>query len=186
MGYICYDAGMDQGLHDFRIENDSVVLLSFADGTRQRVAPKDLDCYLTADEVNKVQAAMRLRKQFMRRVLPPTAMIILLGSIAGLGVYDVTRLAQPASEANTPAVTGEAPGWLPSLAPVQSSPPRATMPIKPVSDSRATTKPVSAVPPALPTSGPNSSADTTHSKEQSAAPTQLKTVKSVVDAVLDQ
>lgn len=81
---------MQQALSDFRVENESVIFLAFSDGSKYRVSPSDLTKYLQPKDIQRVQEALALRKQFMKRVLPPTAMMVLFVSAvmfaqAGMG-----------------------------------------------------------------------------------------------------
>lgn len=84
---------MQPALADFRIESDRVIFLAFADGRRYRVSPGELDRFLQRDDLRRVRRALRLRQQFIQRVLPPTVVVVLLVGIFGLGRYDVYRVA---------------------------------------------------------------------------------------------
>jgi hypothetical protein len=85
---------MQQTLTDFRIESDRVVCLTFGNGCSYRVDAKDLDRFLSSQDLRRVRRALRLRQQFMQRVLPPTILVILLAAIIGLGRYDVYQAAR--------------------------------------------------------------------------------------------
>lgn len=81
-------------LSSYSIEADHRVLLSFFDGTNVRCRPDDLTQYLTGPDLEKVNQALKLRKDFIKRVLPPTAMVLLLGATIALGRYDYHRYQQ--------------------------------------------------------------------------------------------
>jgi hypothetical protein len=85
---------MQQALADFRIESDRVVYLAFADGRSYRVSPGDLDRFLKEEDLHRVRRALRVRRQFMRRILPPTALILVVAGIIGVGRYDMYQVSQ--------------------------------------------------------------------------------------------
>lgn len=85
---------MARVLSDFRIESDTVVLLSFLDGASFRVRRNELDEYLNPRDLAKVEEALSLRRRFIKDVLPPTALVLMLAATAALGSYDAKRLAQ--------------------------------------------------------------------------------------------
>jgi hypothetical protein len=83
---------MQEALADFRIESDAVIWLSFVNGATYRVNPDDLEHYLERDDLLRIRRAISLRNQFMRRVLPPTIMVLLAVGIIGLGGHDMQRV----------------------------------------------------------------------------------------------
>jgi len=111
---------MQRTLADFRIESDQVVCLTFTNGCSYRVDAKDLDRFLSRQDLRRVQRALQLRRQFMQRISPPTALVLVLVAIVGLGRYDVYRVTHswlvPASSKATmttsktlPAPAGQSP-----------------------------------------------------------------------------
>ena len=88
---------MGSSLADFRIENDRIVVLSFKDGSLRRVRVDHLDEFLGIDDVVKVREALQLRQKFIRRVLPPTAIFVLVAAVVGMGGYDYHRYSQEKS-----------------------------------------------------------------------------------------
>jgi cytoskeletal protein RodZ len=92
---------MTRTLSDFRIENEKVVLLSFVDGHRCRVNPADLHRYLSEPDLLKVEEALQLRKHFMKRILPPTVMALLVSAVIGVGGYDVYRMSNMVTHKDT-------------------------------------------------------------------------------------
>ncbi|HEX7259841.1 MAG TPA: hypothetical protein VF272_02830 [Candidatus Saccharimonadia bacterium] len=82
---------MSYPLHDFRIENENLILLSFANGTTARVQPNDLAEYLSKPDLARVTKAMSARRKFIKRVLPPTAVVLLSASILALGAHDARQ-----------------------------------------------------------------------------------------------
>ncbi len=122
---------MALALNDFSIESENTIVLSFHDGTRRRVRLDDLNQYLSHDDVVRIKRSLAIRKNFIKKVLPPGAMVLLLGATVALGWYDIQRLAQiieqkrdpvmtdVANQAQTPPLTGETlretPGEAPAL-----------------------------------------------------------------------
>jgi hypothetical protein len=96
-------------LANFSVEDDNNVLLKFLDGTHIRVHPADVSRHLKGEDLAKVNRALKLRKHFIDKILPPGAAVLLLGVVIALGSYDVHRLAelrrQPAA-AGSSAVGG--------------------------------------------------------------------------------
>lgn len=90
---------------DFRIENDRVVLLSFTDGRSCRVDPNDLHRHLNEPDLARVQEALQVRRQFIKRILPPTAMTVLVICVIGLGGYDAYRMSQMVPSIQKPEQT---------------------------------------------------------------------------------
>jgi hypothetical protein len=125
---------MHEALADFRIENDSVVLLSFTDGSSYRVDPKDLDRYVSQRDVAAIRRALRLRQQFITRVLPPTLMLLLAAAIIGVGSHDMQRvqamlhpstgqtIGAKAAHTVPAATTSKSSHSLPATAPVATTP----------------------------------------------------------------
>lgn len=94
---------MTHALHDFRIENENLILLSFSNGTSARVCRDDLERYLSKPDLAKVNKAMSQRRKFMKRVLPPTAVFLLSASILALGAHDARQLMNQWKPAESPA-----------------------------------------------------------------------------------
>jgi hypothetical protein len=129
---------MHQALADFRIESDRVIFLKFADGRSCRVNPGDLGRFLHQDDVRRVRQALRLRRQFMRRILPPTALILLAAGIIGFGRYDIDQVSHgwlapppaaeqqtskpvPASTVPLPAAQSTSPSSAPAATPAKNA-----------------------------------------------------------------
>ncbi len=88
-------------LTDFRIENDNVIMLSFSNGSKYRVNEPDLAQFLSLQDLAKVKKAMAKRHTFMKRVLPPTAVILLASGIMTAGAGDVQHLMLLRSKTST-------------------------------------------------------------------------------------
>lgn len=76
-----------QRLSNFSIETDSVVLLHFQDGQEQRVPVSQLPQHLYDSDLKRVNAAMRLRHDFIRTHLPKMGLMVLV--ILGLAAVVV-------------------------------------------------------------------------------------------------
>ncbi len=85
---------MTHSLANFSIENENSILLFFLDGSVRRAQPSELPNILAESDLKKVNKALNLRKTFIKKVLPPGAMILLLSASLALGIYDIGRLAQ--------------------------------------------------------------------------------------------
>lgn len=167
---------MQQALADFRIESDRVIFLTFADGRSCRVSPGDLGRFLNQDDVRRVRRALRLRRQFMRRVLPPTAIILLVVGIIGFGRYDIDRISHswlapaPAAE-RQPSMQAPVSTLPPSgvrstsssSAPTATSPAKAGTPATPQATSGKQVVPAAKGPQSQPTKG-------THPTPSNSAP----------------
>ena len=135
---VWYHRAMQQALADFRIESDRVVFLAFTDGRSYRVSPNDLERFLGQDDLQRVRRALRLRQQFLRRILPPTAVILVVVGIIGFGRYDMDRVSHgwpapqsPASQQQVsttnpaPASTPASPSTAAGTPTSQANPPTA-------------------------------------------------------------
>ena len=85
---------MVRALNDFRVEDDHVVLLSFTDGGSYRVNPADLSKHLSRHDQERVMQAIKMRKQFITRVLPPTAIVLFISLISFGGVQYTSNILQ--------------------------------------------------------------------------------------------
>ncbi len=86
---------MTRSLADFRIENDNVVLLLFAGGGKYRVSPHELPRYLSKGDLHRVNQALRMRKSFIKHVLPPnvTGVVVLaVVAVAGAGWIQLSQV----------------------------------------------------------------------------------------------
>ena len=83
---------MHKALADFRIEHEKVIFLQFTDGNSCRVNPGDLAKHLTGDDLYRVQQALKIRGDFVKRILPPTVMSIMVAGVIALGVINVKNL----------------------------------------------------------------------------------------------
>jgi len=155
---------MQRSLTDFRIENDAVIFLAFTNGQEYRVNPKDLSRFLSGDDLQRVRNALRLRRQFMRRILPPTAMMVVALGIVGLGAYDVHHITSmqrskaaeearkpaaspvatppPTQPQNTPSQPNVEPAPPVSIAPAAAPAPAAPAPSAPVASDPVARQPV--------------------------------------------
>jgi hypothetical protein len=120
---------MSQALADFRIESDYVVRLTFSNGRSYRVNPRDLGHFLGQDDLNRVHRALHVRRQFIRRILPPTALVLVVVGIIGFGRYDMSHISRswlvpaPASSQQT----------VPNVTPAPTTSPTSTHQAQPVS-----------------------------------------------------
>jgi len=71
-------------LENYSIETDQTVLLAFRDGTKRRVSVDRLPVYLEPRDLAKVRAALRLRRDFIRRHMPKTALVLAAGGLVAL------------------------------------------------------------------------------------------------------
>jgi hypothetical protein len=94
---------MSYPLHDFRIENENLILLWFTNGTSARVRPGDLANYLSKPDLDKVDKAMHQRRKFIKRVLPPTALFMLAGCVVTFAAHDAQQLMHRLQPAQPPA-----------------------------------------------------------------------------------
>jgi len=144
---------MQEALLDFRIESDAMVWLSFANGTTYRVSPDDLEHYLRREDLLRIRQAIGLRSQFMRRVLPPTIIMLLAAGIIGLGGHDMQRVeALSHPKATAPKATVTTHRVPTQLVPSKSSPaaaPKATTtPVASLNSNSQRTTPMSSAEPA--------------------------------------
>jgi hypothetical protein len=102
---VLYAISMANSLSDFSIESENIVILSFFDGSCRRVKHSDLPKHLNNEDLVKVENAIRMRKNFIEKVLPPGAAIILIAATAILSVYDFQRFAQIIDQETNSAVT---------------------------------------------------------------------------------
>lgn len=99
---------MNRALNTFSIETDTVIKLSFGDGTVQRAHPDDLANLLQAEDLKKVQKALQLRKNYIKHVLPPWLMLGMLLALGGVGTFQQVKSAiveqktSPAATVPTP------------------------------------------------------------------------------------
>jgi hypothetical protein len=74
-------------LTNYSIETDQTVLLHFTDGKRRRVAFDQLHEHLKPDDLQRVTAAIKLRRNFIRNHMPKT---LALFAAVGLGALFIT------------------------------------------------------------------------------------------------
>ncbi|HUC20315.1 MAG TPA: hypothetical protein VMR98_02355 [Candidatus Polarisedimenticolaceae bacterium] len=94
---------MSHQLHDFRIESDNLILLSFTNGTSARVSRSNLADYLSKPDLAQINKAMSERHKFIKRVLPPTAAVLLAAGVLVFGAQDVRQLTNRLQPAQLPA-----------------------------------------------------------------------------------
>jgi hypothetical protein len=93
-------------LADFSVETDTTVLLEFRDGTRLRTPVKRLPLHLVGKDLDRVRAAVKLRKVFLRDHLPKEGLAIALAVIlCAVGIAGTNRLAGARPAQNLPAVS---------------------------------------------------------------------------------
>jgi hypothetical protein len=66
-------------MSDFSVESDQRILLKYQDGSSLRVAVADLSKHLKKEDLAKVKRALRLRRQYFAKMLPPWARVSLVG-----------------------------------------------------------------------------------------------------------
>lgn len=71
-------------LENYSIETDHTVLLAFRDGRRLRVPVDRLPGYLKPRDLAKVRAALKLRRDFIRKHMPKTALVLAAGGLVAL------------------------------------------------------------------------------------------------------
>jgi hypothetical protein len=71
-------------LANYSIETDHTVLLAFKDGRHLRVPISQLAHYLMPPDLAKVRAAIKLRKEFIRRHMPKVALVFVAGGLIAL------------------------------------------------------------------------------------------------------
>jgi hypothetical protein len=69
-----------QKMSDFSIETDDTVLVSFQDGSQQRLAVKQLARLLRPMDASRIRRALKLRRNFLRQHMPR---MIVGGVVAG-------------------------------------------------------------------------------------------------------
>ena len=125
---------MQDGLADFRIEHDKVIFLLFKDGRSLRINPSDLSKYLDGDDLTRVEHAIKVRGQFIKRILPPTVMSFMVAGIITLGVIDIRNIShtitqkdqQPRQENSEVKPVKSTPANSPSQPQVESYAPAAS------------------------------------------------------------
>jgi cytoskeletal protein RodZ len=98
-------------LANYSIETDHIVLLAFRDGRRLRVPVGQLAHHLSPPDLEKVRAALKLRRDFIRRHMPKVVLALAAagGLIAALAVggHAVAGLWQKSHPVNpSPTNTG--------------------------------------------------------------------------------
>jgi hypothetical protein len=74
-----------QELDDFSIETDNIILLQYKDGARQRVQVKELSQHLSKRDLQKVNAALKLRRSFIKTHMPRMgALLVMTGLLAAV------------------------------------------------------------------------------------------------------
>jgi hypothetical protein len=71
-------------LANYSIETDHTVLLAFKDGRRLRVPFGQLAHHLMPPDLDKVRAAIKLRREFIRRHMPKAALVLMAGGLIAL------------------------------------------------------------------------------------------------------
>jgi len=71
-------------LANYSIETDHTVLLAFKDGRRMRVPIGQLNHHLAPPDLEKVRAAIKLRRDFIRRHMPKVALLVAATGLVGL------------------------------------------------------------------------------------------------------
>jgi len=66
-------------LANFSVETDTIVLLQFQDGQQSRVAITQLPQHLTGADLKRVQAALKLRRDFLKTHLPKMGLMLATG-----------------------------------------------------------------------------------------------------------
>lgn len=101
---------MSGKLTSFRIESDSAVWLSFADGSRRSVPIESLDQFISGRDLSRVRKALNLRQRYFRRILPPWAKALAIGSmclaVAAGGLQVASWSGRRAAEQPTGGQTG--------------------------------------------------------------------------------
>jgi len=101
-------------LDNYSIESDNTVYLSFSDGTETRTSFDKLCDLLGAEDQQKVQRGMNLRKNYFRRNLGSVAKYLAIASILLLAGYDSVRAAQIIMHNNVHHVVPAAPAPQPT------------------------------------------------------------------------
>jgi hypothetical protein len=107
---------MQQHLANFSVETDELVLLEFSDGQEQRVRVRQLDQVLTSADLKRVNAALKLRHEFLKTHLPKASLAVLLvGGLLALLLTNqraVARLMNPGALPGTTVSHDELAGTL--------------------------------------------------------------------------
>jgi hypothetical protein len=121
-------------LDNYSIETDHTVLLAFKDGRTIRVPIGQLAHHLTPADLKRIQAAMKLRRDFVRQHMPKVALALAAGGFLALfmaGGRTVAHLLQPptpveSTPPSTSIVRSLDPPPTPSLSPAPQPTPGGT------------------------------------------------------------
>ncbi len=99
---------MARALSNYSIEGEQNILLSFFDGSNVRCRPAELPTHLAGSDLERVRTALQTRREFIRRVLPPTVTMIMLAATVALGRYDYHRYQDSAHRRLSPSPVSDA------------------------------------------------------------------------------
>ncbi|HSX02010.1 MAG TPA: hypothetical protein VLI05_01705 [Candidatus Saccharimonadia bacterium] len=97
---------MQQRLANFSVETDELVLLEFSDGQERRVRVRHLGQVLASADLKRVNAALKLRHDFLKTHLPKASLaVVLVGGLLALLLTNQRAVARLMSPDGLPGAT---------------------------------------------------------------------------------